>query len=771
MPQLPELGQGAEHAEDRQRKLTALRARLRDDASALHTPADWARCLRIAALMPGEDFANILLVSAQRPDAVMVADYRQWTAMGRQVRRGQKGMEVFAVPPRRRPSATGEQQDEGQPNWRDADRVAHVWDLPQTTGRPPATPVGLPAPGDAPVGLRDALCWLARREGFAVEHEHGGPADGTTFWAARRIRLPSGASEDQAMWALAHQLGHILLRHGDGLPPGTTTSGCSGVRKSEADAIAFIICTRHGVAVTGELAHPPSWAGSDPRAQPAEAILAAGQHITTATARITRHTDRLLNGDNPGRVGEPTARPHPVREAGSRSVGATASPPAASEPPKGPSPSIRRVLQHAQDFYIAQLAASWAPAYLKGRGISAAVAAEWEIGYAPGGWTTLTDHLRHLSHGDDEIEAAGLAKPSTRGTLIDRFRDRVMLPVHDERGMLAGFIGRAHPDAGPDVPKYLNSPESAGFRKGSLLFGLHRARSALAQGAIPVIVEGPFDAVAVVLADPSRHAGLAPCGTALTSQQASLLSQAANLPSTGILVAFDRDAAGRKAAARAYSILSPHTWKLQSAVLNAKDPAQIMQQDGPAVLRAILREHREPLSRVVIDTHIEGWERHLGETEGRYRAMRSVASLIAGLLPADTATRIRYLTEGQALMVLDDMLNPVENPQLLRIADILSADTASQVVRAASTLNFDASEVLAEVANAVNRSAQPPKGGRRALRDAPRAALPDHGPQAPGMAKASFPRPPLASPPHPQLRRPERDHPAASRSPRQARWK
>lgn len=771
MPRPSGSGQGPEREEERQRKLAALRARLHEDARALHAPADWARCLRLAALMPGEDFANILLISAQRPEAVMMADYRQWTTMGRQVRRGEKGIEVFAVPPRRQPQAREGQQDEREPGWRDADRVAHVWDLPQTSGQPLAIPVGLPPSGHAPAGLRDALCWLARREGFAVEHEHGAPADGTTFWSARRIRLPSGASEDQAVWALAHQLGHALLGHGDGLPPGTTTSGCAGVRKSEADSVAFIVCVRHGVTVTAELAHPASWAGGDPRAQPAEAILAAGQRITIAAARITRHTDRLLNGDDPDRPATLTVPPSAVRAAASSPVAATATRSAAAPQPMGPSPRIRLVLRRAQDFYIAQLAASWAPTYLEGRGISAAVAAEWGIGHAPAGWTMLTDHLRRLGHGDDEIEAAGLAKPSARGTLIDRFRDRVMLPVHDEQGEFAGFIGRAHPDAGPGVPKYLNSPETAGFRKGSLLFGLHSAQSALAQGAIPVIVEGPFDAIAVTLADPGRHAGLAPCGTALTSQQADLLSKAADLPRAGILVAFDGDSAGRKAAARSYGILRPHTWKLQSALLNAKDPAQILQQDGPAVLRAILREHREPLSALVIDTHIEAWERHLGDTEGRFRAMHSTASLIAGLLPADTASQVRQLTGGRDLVMLNDMLRPVENPELTRIARILPADAACQVVRAACTLGFDASDVLAEVANAANRFVQSPKGDRRALRDDPRSALPDHSPPAPGIARTSFPRPPLAPVLHRQLRRPERDHPAASRGSRQARWK
>jgi DNA primase len=106
---------------------------------------------------------------------------------------------------------------------------------------------------------------------------------------------------------------------------------------------------------------------------------------------------------------------------------------------------------------------------------------EWRIGYAPRGWTTLITYLRGRGHHDVEIQAAGLARPSSRGTLIDHFRDRVMLPVHDEQGNLAGFIGRARPGSGPDVPKYLNTPETGSYKKGNLLFGLHQARERLAR--------------------------------------------------------------------------------------------------------------------------------------------------------------------------------------------------------------------------------------------------------------------------------------------------
>ena len=250
--------------------------------------------------------------------------------------------------------------------------------------------------------------------------------------------------------------------------------------------------TRYGIPTTHQFPSPPDWAGRDPRAQPAAAILTVGERVTAAATRITRHLDLTLPGQQAvlpaANVERTLARP----------------------PPEA------RVLTDAQEFFVSQLSGNWGPRYLQTRGIDDAAIREWGIGYAPAQWTALTDHLRALGHDDDAMQVAGLARPSSRGTLIDHFRDRVMLPVLDEHGTPAGFIGRAWPGSRPEVPKYLNSPETTTYRKGDLLFGLHQARGALAHGAVPVIVEGPFDAIAITIADPSQHVGLAPCGTALT---------------------------------------------------------------------------------------------------------------------------------------------------------------------------------------------------------------------------------------------------------------
>ena len=204
---------------------------------------------RAAAQLAHESWANILLISSRIPAATVVKGYQAWRAAGRQVNRDETGTEIFASPHQQVRTRRGDQEGDA-PNlgWRDAHRVTYVWDLSQTSGQPlPVQPATCSPSPNVPPGLWDSLCWLARREGFAVEREPGCPADGTTLWAARRIRILPGLAPEQAVWALAHQLGHVLLHNTTAAPPDASTSFCQGVRKAEADSIAFITCIRHGV--------------------------------------------------------------------------------------------------------------------------------------------------------------------------------------------------------------------------------------------------------------------------------------------------------------------------------------------------------------------------------------------------------------------------------------------------------------------------------------------------------------------------------------------
>jgi DNA primase len=235
-------------------------------------------------------------------------------------------------------------------------------------------------------------------------------------------------------------------------------------------------------------------------------------------------------------------------------------------------------------FYQSRLHSSWVRDYLASRGLDAALlpTCPWKIGYAPASWTALTDHLRQLGHCDAALLCSGLITTGNGGKLRDRFHDRLMVPLRAEDGIVVAFIGRRHPEAGDDYgPKYLNSPDTDMFTKGRVLAGVAEGRHALQVGAQPVLVEGPLDAIAVSISAPGQLTGVTPCGTALTSEQATALARAVSLPDRGLRVAFDADPAGRKAAVRAYARLAPVTSSLTVVTLpDGRDPAEILEKDG-----------------------------------------------------------------------------------------------------------------------------------------------------------------------------------------------
>ena len=235
----------------------------------------------------------------------------------------------------------------------------------------------------------------------------------------------------------------------------------------------------------------------------------------------------------------------------------------------------------AAEYYAGLLDARWAGDYLRGRLRTDTAPAS--AGYAPPGWTHLVDHFRRRGVNDDELLAVGLACTARTGRLIDRFRDRLVLPIHDG-DTVVGFVTRRHPDAGDDHgPKYLNTPATPLFHKGDVLYG--RNQQALDNGAVPVLVEGPLDALAVTAAAGVRYLGVAPLGTALTHTQARLLAGAHHSP----IVALDADPAGQVAAERAYWLLTQHATSPSSIALPAgADPASLLHERGPRPLAATL---------------------------------------------------------------------------------------------------------------------------------------------------------------------------------------
>jgi len=266
--------------------------------------------------------------------------------------------------------------------------------------------------------------------------------------------------------------------------------------------------------------------------------------------------------------------------------------------------------------------------YLTSRGFATLLHdTPWTVGYAPAGWTNTLDHLRGQGFDDQTLLEAGIASRTRRGTLIDRFRDRITFGIRDPDGRLVAFIGRGAPTAKQASPKYLGSPATRIYRKGELLFGLHEHSERIRANSAPVIVEGPLDAVAVSeLAD---SAGLALCGTALTRQQAGLISSTAS----DIVLCLDSDPAGRAAIVRSSTQFWRNGTNVRVAVLpEGKDPASL---SGNQLRRAL--RGAAPAERMVVDVLLDGRRGLDDNVEAQLSALRYVARVLAESPPPHEA--------------------------------------------------------------------------------------------------------------------------------------
>ena len=203
---------------------------------------------------------------------------------------------------------------------------------------------------------------------------------------------------------------------------------------------------------------------------------------------------------------------------------------------------LQESLQQATEYYKAELKKSQrAIDYLKGRGLSGKIAAKFQIGYAPAGWQNLQTIFPQYEN--DTLTTAGLVVTNEQGKRYDRFRDRIMFPIHDQKGQVIGFGGRViNPE---DTPKYYNSPETPLFQKGHELYGLFLARRAIRDAGRALVVEGYMDVVA--LAQYDIHYAVAALGTATTPFHITKLMRQTD----EIVFCFDGDNAGRTAAWRA----------------------------------------------------------------------------------------------------------------------------------------------------------------------------------------------------------------------------
>ncbi len=251
-------------------------------------------------------------------------------------------------------------------------------------------------------------------------------------------------------------------------------------------------------------------------------------------------------------------------------------------------PDIGDALEAAQSFFRRNLQSSdFARGYLAQRRIPEDLIRDYGLGYAPDDWQALHTALRsRLS--EETLAAAGLIAWSEKSErFYDRFRHRLMFPIHSTTGKLVGFGGRA---LGDDRAKYINSAETAAFHKGSLLYGLSQAKRAVRDQGRIVLVEGYFDVIAMVAS--GVPTAVAAMGTALTQEQANLMARFAD----EVILGYDGDEAGAKAATKALPILiGVGLGAKKIAFPPGHDPDSIRLAEGPESVKQLVEEADDAL--------------------------------------------------------------------------------------------------------------------------------------------------------------------------------
>jgi DNA primase len=293
----------------------------------------------------------------------------------------------------------------------------------------------------------------------------------------------------------------------------------------------------------------------------------------------------------------------------------------------------------AAEWFRAQLAIPEADAgrrFLGERGFDAGAAAHFGIGYAPKGWNGLRDALRAQGFSEEEMLTAGLLSSGQRGG-YDRFRGRVVWPIRDITGQTIGFGARRLYDD-DQGPKYLNTPETPIYKKAQVLYGLDLAKKSITRDHRVVVVEGYTDVMACHLAGVTT--AIATCGTAFGSDHISVLRRVMGDDSASgeVVFTFDPDAAGQKAALRAFGDEKRFAAQTYVAVApDGLDPCDLRLSRGDAAVRTLV-DTKAPMFEFVIDQRLGGYD--LATVEGRVGALRAAAPVVADI--RDQALRPGY---------------------------------------------------------------------------------------------------------------------------------
>ncbi len=262
--------------------------------------------------------------------------------------------------------------------------------------------------------------------------------------------------------------------------------------------------------------------------------------------------------------------------------------------------------------------------YMKNRGISDKTLKKYGIGYAPKGWTNLYDHLKKQGVSDQEMADLGLITVNG-DKKYDRFRNRVMFPIINTSGKVIGFGGRAIAEG--DSPKYLNSPESIVFKKKNNLYSLNFARQAAAKDGFIILVEGYMDVISLYQSGVQN--AVASLGTALTENQAKMLHRY-----TGdVVLSYDADSAGRKAAMRGMDILRDEDCRVRVLhVTDGKDPDEYVKKYGKEAFLELI-ESAKTFAEYKLDSARMGFD--LNKDDDKVRYIKKAALILASLDPVE----------------------------------------------------------------------------------------------------------------------------------------
>ena len=285
----------------------------------------------------------------------------------------------------------------------------------------------------------------------------------------------------------------------------------------------------------------------------------------------------------------------------------------------------RATTYYARYLWEAQEAGA-ARAYLIGRGLSEETLRQFRVGYAPSAWDRILLASRRAGFTDEELLAVGLAQRSQNrpGSVYDRFRERIMFPLADQRGRVLGFGARAMRDN--QRPKYLNTSENDLYHKGNQLFGIDLARGPAARAGRALLVEGYTDVLAFHQAGLRNAVGI--MGTALTEEQLRELERVANV----LELCLDADGAGQEAMLRAARLASGRNLELRVVVLpEGADPADLVQRDGVDAVRKLV-DGSVPFVVFQVQRILERAD--TGSAEGRDRAFAELQPVLAPVPPS-----------------------------------------------------------------------------------------------------------------------------------------